>query len=1327
MKLLSMNTAGLNNQIKLHRVLRICRQFNICLLQETKITEQQTQFLKAKWGNEHVYVASPGTSRRGVITLFGGGLNFQMLFSHSDRLGQFHICLINVFSINLLIINVYGDPDTDASSHATFQRLTDKVEYIMDNFNVNETVMGGDFNLTLRPEDSRSTTRKPRAQAQLTTMINILDVFDVAPLIQHSPRYTWFRANMEQACCARYDRWYVSEGLLNGISYKTLHRTGDHSPIMIEIIKTRGYGTWKLKEEYVGKEWFCKKVESVIRDSLSQFAEGGGQLNQLQNRIDFEEHPAALVLSTVVKDLRDMAIKETKEAMERARKKEKEAMKKLMDSRSRLANHPDSVEALEEYEKARSELHLIHIGMHSRALEKNYLNFSTQGERCSRYYFNRCRTGYAAREIPRLNIQRDGGTHAIEGEELSDWMFRKYAKILAVDNNAGTRSINDYLGPQLCDMVEKCPAEYVQSLCRPVTSAELEKVVNKLKIHSAPGPLGLPNRLIKFIFPLIKEILSSFANKLLFDDSPVFPPWFFHRCIIFVLKPGKPTHDEDSYRGLSMLEGLFKIISKMLVERLKEPLKQLQSDNQFGFTIGRGIMEATRSVMDVVQNAHRNQRPLVLLSSDFFKAFDTVSIEHIKNCLQFYEFPEKYIVAFIRMMQNGTATLEINGEMSPDVGVKTGTGQGDPKSSDAFKIGVMPLQFFLDNSVLVPRFRPYEDYECPSIFFADDGTLGLDGNKVDEILMTVRFIEDFYKVSGLKLNRSKCTFMTVGCSQANIDRLINESGMQHVRVMKILGVKINEQGEAPYEHNIAPIQDKMNQVANSFNSTLATPLGRSVYAKYLLSSRYIHRIQNSVYTEEQLCGLKEAVLNLTWTRARPREDSFSKRVHISNKIVSQPLYYGGLSIPDPMIQSTALRFSWVRRFKCKDRMVWRILLEKLLSEVGRPDIDTHMYLGPIEWERTSTKLINLSQYWAQVFSDIATVIKHVHEIKQEWTVIPLMGYENSPLVNDISALRWNNPVMRRLFLNGLRNIGQLYQVDPQGIIIADRIKSFQQIENDFQVTIPVHLRNSISTLVRNIRNRFRAVIDINTTHQVMDTSLLSFTRTGMNGCRKVSSLLLETIRSSWQWGSCPKSYSSYLSEGIVSIEASQFAKELAKTRSNSLHPSIQWSSITIFLRTFWTKKKEANTRRGAAANVDVLCSNCANVEESTSHYFYDCVTANRVWMELVQKINEAGNNCGHGNIGLFLSKDLVLFNFVNNNNIACILRQDIIELIMILKHVLVKIKYRDNPQYLPTIRFISLMFCLELEKILKVREKEEKDIRFVGEVLNLFNARVGRV
>ena len=68
-----------------------------------------------------------------------------------------------------------------------------------------------------------------------------------------------------------------------------------------------------------------------------------------------------------------------------------------------------------------------------------------------------------------------------------------------------------------------------------------------------------------------------------------------------------------------MLEVIFKMYSKVLASRMKRAMCFVQNPQQFGFTQGKGILEASRTVLDVIQDAVRSRKPLIVLSTDFYK------------------------------------------------------------------------------------------------------------------------------------------------------------------------------------------------------------------------------------------------------------------------------------------------------------------------------------------------------------------------------------------------------------------------------------------------------------------------------------------------------------------------------------------------------------------------------------------------------------------------------------------------------------------------------------------------------------------------------------
>ena len=232
----------------------------------------------------------------------------------------------------------------------------------------------------------------------------------------------------------------------------------------------------------------------------------------------------------------------------------------------------------------------------------------------------------------------------------------------------------------------------------------------------------------------------------------------------------------------------------------------------------------------------------------------------------------------MRLARNGTLQFKINGHLSEDFHLNRGTGQGDPKSSFCFNMCVTPLNLYLSRSPEVLRYRTGE-VEVGPAYFADDNGCLFDGADVQGILRTVEKIVAYKEVSGLELNPTKCEFLAVNCPQETIDELCR-IGMKHVPRLKHLGVIIEQSGEVLEEHNFRTIIDKMEQIARKFATLTSTPLGRALYAKFLLGSLYVHRLQNGLIGDQTMQHMTEALLYMTWTRARMTKDQLGYRVHI---------------------------------------------------------------------------------------------------------------------------------------------------------------------------------------------------------------------------------------------------------------------------------------------------------------------------------------------------------------------------------------------------------------------------------------------------------------
>ena len=197
MKFLSRNTAGLNQDRKLHQALGQARHHDVSFFQETKLQRAQTSVVRAKWRTNDIFMSCASTSRRGVLTTIHPRNDPSYLHTVNDPNGQFHLLVVRIRSENYLLCNIYGDPDNDRHSEAVMISVSNHMDNIVQLFSVQHTVMAGDFNFVLQDSDTTSGSRKPRTEAVCNTILNVHDLFDVAALQSPRPRHTYFRHRQE--------------------------------------------------------------------------------------------------------------------------------------------------------------------------------------------------------------------------------------------------------------------------------------------------------------------------------------------------------------------------------------------------------------------------------------------------------------------------------------------------------------------------------------------------------------------------------------------------------------------------------------------------------------------------------------------------------------------------------------------------------------------------------------------------------------------------------------------------------------------------------------------------------------------------------------------------------------------------------------------------------------------------------------------------------------------------------------------------------------------------------------------------------------------------
>ena len=118
---------------------------------------------------------------------------------------------------------------------------------------------------------------------------------------------------------------------------------------------------------------------------------------------------------------------------------------------------------------------------------------------------------------------------------------------------------------------------------KPFTSLVVTELIHRFNPRKALWHDQISNKTIKELPVKGIALISSIFNAIL--RLEYYPKTWKTSLITLIPKPGKPIHETSSYRPISLLPTLSKLLEKLLTNRLFSLLEDLQTlpDHQFGF------------------------------------------------------------------------------------------------------------------------------------------------------------------------------------------------------------------------------------------------------------------------------------------------------------------------------------------------------------------------------------------------------------------------------------------------------------------------------------------------------------------------------------------------------------------------------------------------------------------------------------------------------------------------------------------------------------------------------------------------------------------------
>jgi len=154
--------------------------------------------------------------------------------------------------------------------------------------------------------------------------------------------------------------------------------------------------------------------------------------------------------------------------------------------------------------------------------------------------------------------------------------------------------------------------------------------------EKSPGPDGLNFKFIKQFWKLLKSDISRFLTE--FHANGVFPRGS-NASFIALIPKLKDPQNLNEYRPISLIGCVYKIVAKLLANRLKKVMLDIIDERQSAFISGRQLLHSVLIVNEAVEEAKRCYKPCLVFKVDYERAYDLVSwvfLSYMMKRLGFY-------------------------------------------------------------------------------------------------------------------------------------------------------------------------------------------------------------------------------------------------------------------------------------------------------------------------------------------------------------------------------------------------------------------------------------------------------------------------------------------------------------------------------------------------------------------------------------------------------------------------------------------------------------------------------------------------------------------
>ncbi|KAI0507248.1 hypothetical protein KFK09_013370 [Dendrobium nobile] len=435
----------------------------------------------------------------------------------------------------------------------------------------------------------------------------------------------------------------------------------------------------------------------------------------------------------------------------------------------------------------------------------------------------------------------------------------------------------------------KVPSNLIPQLISPISVDEIKFVVFSSPNCSAPGPDDYTFEFYKSSWntigtQLYQAVLAFFSTDTMPNHA---------KATAIALIPKRPhAQDIADYRPISLCNTFYKIIAKILANRLRDVMPFIIHPTQAGFIMDRIISNNTLLAAELLKDfnsSHKNQ--FFCAKYDIHKAFDTVSRSFLRNSMIAKGFPDVFVSWIMGCISEVHFSILINGALEGYFNSTPGLRQGCPLSPYLFCIVMDCLSSCFEEAISQNSFQGMKagDLSISYLLYADD-LLVFAKATLDNAHCLNNILETFACISGLQVNSNKSRFLL----SKNGNDVENFCNVLNIPIssepVKYLGIPIYN--KRLKNCDFQPLLDRISGCLEGWKAKSLTIAGRLQYLKYTINNILAYWVRGAVIPKTCAKTIKSLCSRFLFYG-----DIHKRGLHmISWKDTCKPYIHGGLGI-----------------------------------------------------------------------------------------------------------------------------------------------------------------------------------------------------------------------------------------------------------------------------------------------------------------------------------------------------------------------------------------------------------------------------------------------